>query len=712
MRLGQIFFILFLLVRPLLAEQSFRAGQDSQRPTTISPALGQGVSEIRYNQIKTPQFLFEEILPEASILNGGLGNGRGGNPDPSYFCSGQDEVIAYRRQMGLGGAEEFNPNVGAGNQGSYRVARIIDRCRTEGGCGSVPADGKSFLIGSPKYATNCHPWGEGRFWDNTALQSPSVRENSFSTPPNNPLHFRWSWRNYIDDGKSLLFGRYLFHQLAENLTGDRLRTEAVNRLSLRMNATNRYGRDEADPYLVYATPPQFLDIPYSLDHLTWGFTCAEIARNGGYQSNPVFRGRSWAATGRDQAMDVEWLDHHRTLLEFVRDDLGSRIARRDFGNIYPRVPGDVRNGLTVNERGIAEIVVNIWTILNKMLSRVEWGACTDATCRARQRFRSLFGLRRIEIRSCRELAGGSLVDYRHEERLLCVKSEIASDCHSKRAKEADSHYNVHGEGLWGAAGRCFLSYGEWRGGGIYERAYETAQGYQLRDRGETIGAIHGNVGYRSPDGYSPVIASLIAHQLVHAYFQRELEMNRMIGWPNNPEALYEEELAVMAQAAVFTHLRWMGYADKTFKMEKEGFIRSITRATPGNRNSRVVDATMGERFLYPQGCRGYGGIFLGPFCANMRSIYSALRNERNPELARMLALYHAKGPTLTPPARMMVNGQDQAFRLASDQAEVIQPDAGRMQQMREGEQRMQDSSPTPEEMSDDPQPFRFEGDVE
>lgn len=87
---------------------------------------------------------------------------------------------------------------------------------------------------------------------------------------------------------------------------------------------------------------------------------------------------------------------------------------------------------------------------------------------------------------------------------------------------------------------------------------------------------------------------------------------------------------------------------------------------PFVRSHTATDAIRGYRFLYPHECRGYEGIYLGPFCTNMFAMAKWLgvtgdASDRRPEVARMLALWHANAPTLKTPLFRTVHGVESAF---------------------------------------------------
>ncbi|MBI2068097.1 MAG: DUF11 domain-containing protein [Deltaproteobacteria bacterium] len=636
--LQRLFLSLVLLPVSLVAGE-YGANRNQQQFNQLSEAgrtLANGnFTLLGYNRIQKPQFSLEEVSAGDLIYNGGVGTGSGN----SYFCSGEDEANEYRRlHPDLEINSQWNPNSGFEDYGQYKILRLVDHCRTGSGCGDLIPDGKTFLVGIPLHATNCHPLGRQFVRDGTGWgSSTNLRQRSDDA---------WQGRNYIDDGHFFTYGRYLINQLSENLSGAALRTEAYDELSVSITS--------GDVYSLGGISPNYLDLPYSSAHLQWGFTCSQAFRAGGYRKSLSLFPRGNSLTSKTVTVrqaEAERGLHYRTLLEYATNRLGHKINHGEYGVVRSRIEGDLKQGLSTEEREMREIVVNIWRILDEIIGDVEWEPCTGDFCWIRAIAESLYGPK-IRIKRC-AVARGSIVDYQHDEARICIKSEVFNDCQSKRTNNSHPFYNTGGV-TQGSS--CTPSYGEKVDGGLYIRNWEVDRGYQLRDVGSHMGAIRGLSGYLPADGYSPVIVSLIAHQLVHAYFQRELDRNRMNGWPNSPESLWEEELAVMAQAIVFDLLRQMDYVDSTFKMKKEEFTRSIQRETPGDTSTGVVDTTSGVRYFYPDECRGYGGIFLGPFCANMRNIHATLANQDNPELGRMMALFHSLAPIFDLPNKMTFNG--------------------------------------------------------
>ncbi|MBI2083469.1 MAG: hypothetical protein HYT76_07840 [Deltaproteobacteria bacterium] len=601
-----------------------------------------------YNRLKIPQFRFEKITPPEEeetgggrgtdllgsdsaemegtfrINNGGLGNG--GNE--SFYCSGQDEVMAYRRLLSLG-RTGFSANNGEGNKGNYSLLWVNDGCRTQQECGGLPIDSKSYLLASPLFATNCHPLGRKGVWDDTMFVNPP---GGGMTSPLSQEFPAWKERNKIDDQCGFLFGRYLVNQISGDVTPE----NAAGHLDIAISGHLNH---------LEASSPRSVDAPYDFQHLKWGFVCPQISALGKYQSNPLFR-RTWGVSGVRGDVGDEWRGHHELLLRSAVSDLARAIAEGNFGDLSPD------NGSSAEEREMADVIINVWNILKTMVDQVAWTPCSGWSCAAQRYYYRLRGLPpRITVKSCDRMAWGSIVEYNHDDNKLCIQSDVAHDCHSKRSLGSAATYNVRGS----FDGHCYASYGTWRDGGIYEREWETNTGYEIRDSG--TGLIPRVSGEVPASGYSPMISSLIAHQLVHAYFQRVHDLGQMGGWPENREALREEQLAVTAQAAVLFYLGYLQYAPTDFELKKNNFVLSYT--TAGGSVQSVVE---GLRLLYPAECRGYGGIYLGPLCQNMRNIMRSLRQGRV-EDSQLVAMLHSMAPLLPHPKKMTYNGEVRDFEI-------------------------------------------------
>lgn len=565
-----------------------------------------------YNRLLTPQFRNELISRDTLIPNGGLGIGVG-----SFFCGSGDETRSYNSLVG--GTASSNPNLGDENRGHYKIVRLTDQCRLETGCGQLVPDNKSFLMGPPLYATNCHPLGRSHFGESPVLV----------------LSLEWNRRNLIDDDYGFLYGRYLFGQLESNTSE---LTTARNALSIHTD------RDHPHQMGAALTSVNHLDVPYSRQHQRWGFVCAEGCRANGYGPGSSVSCERFSS-GSDGRVDNEFLTHHRILLENVIGRLGEMIANGNFGD----------------QREARETVVTIWNILQEMKDQTVWG------------HRSGFGMiadrvanrDKIEISRCRNLPRDALMEYKAEEKKLCIRSTIAGDCQAKRAKGSRANHNVSGD--W-ADGHCYASYGTWRGGGLWERGWGTVQGYDVYPVTRTSTNSSGRTttesylqssegGWRPSDGHSPVISALMAHQWVHIFYQRRLHNNRMLLWPQDHEALLEEELAVMAQSIVLSILQDLDFAPINFGIEQQDFVSEVT-ATAG----RVTGGSSGTRVFFSNTPQGFGNVYLGPLFVNSRNIFELLK-QRKVELARMLAVYHSMAHKLPYPDQMCLNGTCGAFNL-------------------------------------------------
>ena len=106
-----------------------------------------------YNQIPDPPVVYEGY--EARIANWRFGNGAPND----FFCTGADEA---QQRAGEGTILQSGAWP---EKGDYQILKIEDRCRTVG-CGNIPPDGKYLLWATPKYSSNCYPWGHGFSYDN------------------------------------------------------------------------------------------------------------------------------------------------------------------------------------------------------------------------------------------------------------------------------------------------------------------------------------------------------------------------------------------------------------------------------------------------------------------------------------------------------------------------------------------------------------------
>ncbi|MBI2981918.1 MAG: hypothetical protein HYY44_06460, partial [Deltaproteobacteria bacterium] len=540
---------------------------------------------------------------------------------------------------------------------------INDRCQSEGVCGEILASDTCHLVGIPTHATNCHPWGVKKAWDATIYQN----NGGPSSPPSHSSHEGWQGRNFIDDDYGFLFSRYLMQPVPCSSWLHYYDSPGSSASpGIGTVPDERFRSTSTDPYL---------DLPQSRQHLQWGFTCGVIAGQDGYK-NPLFH-HGLPSAPTPYAMEGERKDHYKTLLALARNGLAEKIANGIYGELY-------RASLDTNQKETREIVVTIWNILGKMLDRIP-GDCAGEGC-SMLRFwvEALQG--NVVAMKCCQTAEGSLIEFQPEENRICLSHEICGDCQSKRASNSHPFYNIGPKETGDACRPSYGIMGASTDGGLFESLYGTDRGHEIivEESTEVIEPTSGSsgsgksgplirrdptiiqeehlrsrVGGRVPsDGYSPVIVSLLAHQLVHAYYLEKLEENRLVDWPLTPKAVDEEEIAVITQALVYDQLCELGYCPNEFSMQKKEFIRSITET-----GGEVTSMIAGMRFFYPNVCRGYNETFLGPFCANMFNISRTLAVEKNPTYARMLAGWHALGPTLGHPRLMTLNGVEMDFVL-------------------------------------------------
>ncbi|MBI2981807.1 MAG: hypothetical protein HYY44_05895, partial [Deltaproteobacteria bacterium] len=554
------------------------------------------------------------------ILNGGLGNG-GAN---EYFCSGEDEAYVYRRHNG-GSLESSSTN-----PGTYNTILQEDICRTEGGCGNIEPDNKCFLFSLPTHAINCHPLGRKKVWD--AITYENSQDNS-SSSPRNAGHSGWQGRNYIDDRYGFLFGRYLIDQVQCPSV-----EAASSPVAPLMEVTlSRYANQRYDPF---KQNRPVLDVPYSLNHLKWGFTCGVLSARKAYsKANPLFDTFWGGYSGNGRTMGAEHKNHYKTLLAMATNRLCKNVGEGTFGNFnYPGLESDTPL------KEMREIVVPVCNTLKTMIDRIP-GDCGGQGCSTFRYLANYFQGKALEMREG-GTAGGTFIEYRPDAHAIFLEHQVYDDCEGKRASNSGPLYNISGN----VGGRCRPSYGQWHGTGssrgLFENEFESTTGFDLSYVGSgSDRRVQANTwGLVPAEGYSPIVIARLAHELIHAWNFQE-KGKTLEGWPVSPEAIYEEERAVLGQALIYYYLCDLGFCPKRYEMEKKEFVRSYS-----NNN-----AVRGVRYLYAHECRGYQGIYLGPFCNNMFTIAHYLigdpgwENHHAPELARILALWHAKAPTLHTP---------------------------------------------------------------
>lgn len=592
-----------------------------------------------FNRLKSPQTAFSPIgLQAERILNGGVGNGIAA----AYFCSGKDEVAAWRRRNDrFINTFSANDPVTA-NQGTYQCTMIKNRCRTEGGCGDIQPDGKCMVVCSPHYATNCYPLGKHQAWDDPLYAASSLSGNPQGGNPALPTtinHTGWAGRNFMGNG-DFLYGRYLIDQIdcpATNPTG----VSIAPQLEVRIPNQNQ-------DYQLGVPGAKYVDLPYSHPQLKW-FACNTLARQGEYKTNINFG--PYFPNEATTPMDQERKDHYKTLLALVRNQWGKQVAEGALGNIY-----SVSNPA---EKEMKKIASQIFTILDQAVDLMP-GSCGNQECGSPSR-----GSRAALV--CGNTTNETIWEYREETNKLVLQNYLCGDVQTKRTSKSHAHYNIgatNNPAIHGGA-----SYGEWRDAtpdsleegivdeGIFEPLFGTVRGVNLvlrnvggRDEEDLVG-VYG--GYVPAKGYSPLVIAKLAHEWVHIINRMNLGKNQLAGWPSSPEALYEEELAVMTESIVYSILCQHGFCPADYDMKKTDFI--ITSA----------NMSRGDRFAYPDECRGERGIFLGPLCANLLNIAGHLKEGRV-EIARMMSLWHTSAPLLKPPAQMTLNGQFCGFSLNSE----------------------------------------------
>ncbi|MBI2982567.1 MAG: hypothetical protein HYY44_09825 [Deltaproteobacteria bacterium] len=561
-------------------------------------------------------------------MNGGIGNGI----EDAYFCSGKDELAAWRRR-----SSQFINTFSANdpipaNQGTYQCMMIKNRCRTEGGCGDVPPDGKCMVVCSPHYATNCYPLGKRRAWDDSLYATASLSGNPQGGNPAFPStidHTGWADRNYRDD---LSYGRYLIDQIdcpASNPTG----TSIASAMEVQIPNQNV-------DYELGNPGNKYVDLPYTGMQLRW-FACNQIARQGGYKTHLEFRDPPPAQSGGTM-LDQERIDHYKTLFTLARNQWGKQIASGELGQVYRTT--------NPQQKEMRKIASQIWKVLNEMVNLLP-GSCGDQGCPSPRRPPTPINLR------CGTTAYGTTWEYNPAANRLTLNSGICTDVQGKRTTYSHSHHNLSGAT---AVAHGEASYGEWRGSegidspdaGLFEPLFGTVRGVNLFVRRnaageESLSSVY--AGYVSAEGYSPLVIAKLAHEAVHVISQRRLGRTQLAGWPNSPESIYQEELALMTEAVTYSILCQNGFCPRNYDMEKNDFL--ITVANISDR---------GVRFDYPHECRGRGGVFLGPLCTNLLNIARHLKDGRV-EIAKLMSLWHTSAPLLKPPAQMTRNGEYCAY---------------------------------------------------
>jgi len=488
--------------------------------------------------------------------------------------------------------------------------------------------------------------------------------------PWNPFWSGWDGRNHIDDPTGFLYGRYLFRIVdVPRETLDLERIGGVMELRYDTAVTNY-------PHQQRALPPRFFDCPYTAPHLTY-HTCSQVATSHvGYKANPRLAEYP-GGRGEPRELEPERKDLYKSLLRQAINRLDFDIAQGTFGNVTGG-----NDTLTVNQKMIKEIVVNASATLKEMFIALEGTGCQnpyDSLECTLEWFWEITNGGAIRLKSC-PVPNGTSISYNHDEDTICIKPSIAVDCQSKRMTPSHAAFNLLG--FEGDDSSCYPSYGHWAGTGtergLYETGYETDPGFELfvtsTDNGDypMLDARPLSFGDVSADGYAAVIVSKVAHELCHAYFRRH-DLNRMIDWPS-PESLWEEEQCTMTEALIYKQLAKLGYWPTEFTPELKEFVRSVTHHDY-NHGDPLAEAVVGRRFAFMKECRGYGGLFLGTYCANMYNIAQSLSVLEDADWARALAFWNSQCPTLNPPEHMSVRRVQGPFVYPEGEPEpVIDPE--------------------------------------
>ena len=638
------FFAFFLLAWPLSLwapprQQVQQRTQTQQRQQVQQQTQTQTnqPSGAFYNEIQQQQFAIKVLTNNLEKAeNGCMGDGG----SSGFFAGGYDEAYSYWKVLGREAQalrQCGTASVPPADQGTYQFIQIEDRCRTLGGCGTLATDNRSCILGLPQYATNVVSWGQKRICDEASCENPPPFSNS-----NDP---HWQNRNFIPN---FLYGRYLLQCSNWNITPNTL---VGSSMSLHFYS----GRSNTSIYSSDILSPNFFDCSYTPRGIVdGGFTCSQIAAVDGYKANPNVAGvRGYQGGSSFEPLEEERRILYRSLIESATNSLGQSIAQGNFGNAYAGSPSTA-------QKEEKEIVVNAFAILNEMGPNLEGADCTSRWCRVARAARNAMGGNLITLQRG-PVPDGAFLHYDHENSRIILRPDVGRDCMSKRPAGAHPHYNVQS---------CDASYGTKTNAGIFDETpfqnpgYELYAGQSVRDRNVDVVLGRARESSQSADGYACEPAGKIAHQLVHAYFRKTLNKNRMALWPN-PESLWEEELAVSTEALVVDQLADLGYCPKGQELRKENFIRSIT-TSQNTATPFVTASTMGSRFYYTQPPKGLSGISLEPYYNNLFNIVRHLKAQR-PEDARTTALEVAMCPNFNPPPNMCVDGTCGSFALPQPQ---------------------------------------------
>lgn len=592
---------------------------DPDADPTIPPPIGDGDTIIRegsgayYNQIVQPQFVWEYLRGDIAV--DGI----------YYFSTSADEIADISALHPFwDGAPSPLASVNPNNfSGGFDFYRLTDRCRTAA-CGETLPDHKSTVIGIPLTATNAYYLGNA--YD---CSSPSCEFTATPDRTDSPFHTDfegWQGRNYITTD-NFRYSRYLI-RIAEDDPTTSDDDDPIAGMSL------HYAAGSSVP-----DSPNYLDCPHNYKNLIQGFTCPEIAAIYGYKSNPDIAARPGNLGGETDVMDEEARIHHKQVLEMVRDRLASEIGNQSgpMGDLYAFDDWSPDGFEVTRNWEMSEIAMNIYSVLADTVPQLQGADCRGVTDCLADIAARLSG-DRIGL-WIGPVTNNTYIDYNHEERRIYMYGPMESDCLSRRGANADSRYNTHD---------CFSFSANFYDGELLEDLFDREEWQLYFDTGNLLRAEQ--IQGVSAVGFTCFTTPKIAHELVHAYFQRTLERNRMETWPSS-EALYEEELAVMTEAEVFHQMNELGFCPDNSEMQMKEYIQTVELTETGT----VRGADPATRFYYSFPPRGYQGTFLGPYYTNMKNISKSLRN-RDPELSRTLAYFHMSCPNMDRPEQMLIDG--------------------------------------------------------
>jgi len=423
-----------------------------------------------YNLLREPQFRLEPLgVPNLltgdrsiSVANGGIGNGGFG----AYFCGPYDELDSYRNLTNTTRLTSNNPNHNVlPYGGTYNFFQLTDKCqKTQPGdrCGEVVPLNAFSVLGIPTHATNCYPAGRRYMFDHPRYQYPDINRGDPKWLPSHEGNPDWYGRNFIDRGHTenpdaFVYGRYLVKRFVGQ---EPFKPDDTGPIKLGMSYWITGTLPEPGfPYLSDAynygsqspsTQRGFLDVPYTIPNLAWGFTCSQTALGGWFKANKALSEYNFDSC-EEWVMEDERRGYYVDLLKQARDYLGDAIAQNHFGDITTQ-PLDTRH------RKMSEIVGNAWAALDKMIPKLHGG--------------DLFGAKDpyedtglppglIEL-SCCPVPNGTLVHYdtsNPTKPRICMRPDVCDDCQSKRGRKTHPYFNVSGRN---GTGNCPASYGTFR----------------------------------------------------------------------------------------------------------------------------------------------------------------------------------------------------------------------------------------------------------